>query len=50
MFVASGIVSIFGVKLVRRTPRPLPPQPSDLELEKMLRKRGYGKLVKKKKD
>jgi len=48
MFVASRIISIFGAKLARTTPRPLPPQPSDLEVEEMLRKRGYDKLVKKK--
>jgi hypothetical protein len=48
VFVASRIISIFGAKLVQTTPRPLPQQPSDLEVEEMLRKRGYGKLVKKK--
>lgn len=48
-FVASGIVSVFGAKLVRTPPPPLPPQPSKKEIETMLRKRGLGKLVKKKK-
>jgi len=48
VFVASRIISIFGAKLVQTTPRPLPQQPSDLEVEEMLRKRGYDKLVKKK--
>ena len=48
VFVASRIISIFGAKLAQTAPRPLPPQPSDLEVEEMLRKRGYDKLVKKK--
>ena len=48
MFVASRIISIFGAKLVRTSPRPLPLQHSDLEVAEMLRKRGYAKLVKKK--
>lgn len=49
MFVASRIINLFGEKLVRTPPRPPPPQPSELEIVDMLRKRGYGKLVKKKK-
>lgn len=48
MFVASRIINIFGAKLARMPPRPLPPQPSELEIVEMLRKRGYGKLVKRK--
>lgn len=48
VFVASRIIGIFGAGLAQTTPRPLPPQPSDLEVEEMLRKRGYDRLVKKK--
>jgi hypothetical protein len=50
ILVTGRIIGIFGAKLVPTTTRPLPPQPSDLELEEMLRKRGYEKLVKKKKN
>ncbi len=48
MFVASKIISIFRAKLARTPPPPLPPQPSEREIKAMLRKRGLGKLVKKK--
>lgn len=48
MFIASKIVNIFEAKLALTPPRPLPPQPSEREIEVMLRKRGYGKLVRKK--
>jgi hypothetical protein len=50
MFVTGRVIGIFGERLVPKTSHPLPPQPSDLELEEMLRKRGYEKLVKKKKN
>lgn len=48
MFVASKLINVFGAKLVRTPPPPLLPQPSEREIETMLRKRGLGKLVKKK--
>jgi hypothetical protein len=48
MFVASRIVSMFGAKVAQTPPQPLLPQPSDMEVVEMLRKRGYDKLVKKK--
>jgi len=48
MFVASGIVTVFGAKLTQAPPQPIPHQPSDTEVVEMLRKRGYGRLVKKK--
>lgn len=49
MLVASGIIRAFGARYVRTPPRPLPPQNSELEVVDMLRRRGFGKLVKKKK-
>jgi hypothetical protein len=48
VFVASRIISIFGAKLVQTPPQPLLPQPSDMEVVEMLRKRGYDRFVKKK--
>jgi predicted lysophospholipase L1 biosynthesis ABC-type transport system permease subunit len=48
MFVASRIIAVFGAKLAQTPPQPIPPQPSDMEVAEMLRKRGYGRLVKKK--
>ena len=47
MFVAGKITSKFGAGRVRPSPPPLPKEPSDEELRAMLRKRGFGKLVKK---
>ena len=49
MFAASGLINLLGAKLVRTPPPPLPPQPSEKEIEEMVRRRGYGKLVRKKK-
>lgn len=49
MFIASRIVHVSGAKLPRAPPRALPLPSSELEVVTMLRKRGYGKLVKKKK-
>jgi len=48
MFVAGKIISLFRAKLARAPAPPLPPQPSELEIKAMIRKRGLGKLVKKK--
>ncbi len=48
MFVASGIINMFGPARVQTSPPPLPPQPSENEIEKAIRKRGLGKLVRKK--
>ena len=48
MFVASRIISMFGAKVAQTPLQPLLPQPSDMEVVEMLRKRGYDKLVKKK--
>lgn len=50
MLTASGVIKAFGAKSIRTPPpRPLPPQNSELEVVDMLRRRGFGKLVKKKK-
>lgn len=48
-FVAGKIISVFRAKLARTPAPPLPPQPSEREIKAMLRKRGLGKLVNKKK-
>jgi hypothetical protein len=48
MFVASGLINVFGAGLIRTSPPPPPPQLSERDIETMLRKRGLGKLVKKK--
>lgn len=48
MFAAGKITNRFGAGLVKPSPAPLPKQPSDEELRAMLRKRGFEKLVKKK--
>ena len=47
-FVASKIIGAFRMKLVRTPAPPLPPQPSEREIKAMLRKRGLGRLVRKK--
>jgi hypothetical protein len=49
MFVASRIIHAFGAKLTRTPPLSLPPHPQEEELKTMLKKRGFGKLVKKRK-
>lgn len=48
-FVAGKIISVFRAKLARTSAPPLLPQPSEREIKAMLRKRGLGKLVNKKK-
>lgn len=48
MFAAGKITDKFGAGLVKPSPAPLPKQPSDEELRAMLRRRGFEKLVKKK--
>ena len=48
MFAASRIIAVFRARLAQTPPQPIPPQPSDMEVVEMLRKRGYGRLVKKK--
>ena len=49
MFIAGKLIGVFWAKLVRAPPPPLPPQPSEKEIREMVEKRGYGKLVRKKK-
>lgn len=50
MLTASGVIKAFGAKSIRTPPpRPLPTPALELEVVDMLRKRGFGKLVKKKK-
>lgn len=49
MFIAGKLINVFGPGRVRTPPPPLPPQPSEKEIKAMVRKRGLGKLVKKKK-
>ncbi len=48
MFVAGKIISLFRMRLARTPAPPLPSQPSEREIKAMLRKRGLGKLAKKK--
>lgn len=48
MLAASGIVRLFGVKITRTPPPPLPLEPSEEELQALLKKRGFEKLVRKK--
>ena len=48
-FIAGKLIGVFGAKLVQTPPPPLPPQPSEKEIEAMVRERGLGKLVRKKK-
>ncbi len=49
MFVASRIIHAFRANLTRTPPLSLPPQPPEEELKTMLKKRGFGKLVRKRK-
>jgi len=49
MFAASRIIHTFGDKLSRTPPLSLPPQPPEEELKTMLKKRGFEKLVEKRK-
>lgn len=48
-FAAGKLINVFKAKLVKTLPPPLPPQPSEREIETMLRKRRLGKLTHKKK-
>lgn len=49
MFIAGKLINVFGPRRVQTPPPPLPRQPSEKEIEAIVRKRGLGKLVKKKK-
>ncbi|MBA7612747.1 hypothetical protein ES703_19984 [subsurface metagenome] len=49
MFVASRAIHAFGAKLTRTPPPRLPLQPPEEELKAMLKKRGFGKLLRKRK-
>ncbi|MDI6883906.1 MAG: hypothetical protein QMD00_02025 [Hadesarchaea archaeon] len=48
MFIAGKLISVFEPGRVRTPPPPLPPRPSEKEIEAMVRNRGLGKLVSKK--
>lgn len=48
--VAGETINLFGSGRVKTTPPPPMQEPSEGEIEAMVRKRGLGKLVRKKKD
>jgi hypothetical protein len=48
VFVAGGIVNVVGSKRIRTPQPPIPTGPSDEEMKELIRRRGLGELVGKK--